>query len=97
MSDIKERLRLSATGMCGQGELDWASMCQEAADHIATLEASVAANQKDAERYRKLRQNHWSESDIAVVCHPRQSVKLGSDCPSGDRLDEIIDISTQEG
>lgn len=30
---------------------------------------------------------------MAVVCDPKKSVKLGYDCPSGDRLDEAIDAA----
>ena len=45
----------------------------------------------DAERYRKLRQQHWYDSPIAVVVNPKQSIKMGSVCPSEERLDEIID------
>jgi len=45
----------------------------------------------DAARYRWLREQHWNEADMAVVCEPKKSVKLGFDCPSGERLDEAID------
>ena len=47
----------------------------------------------DAERYRKLRENHWSEieqDDLVVTC--LGNVKIGSDIPSGDRLDQIVDL-----
>jgi hypothetical protein len=47
----------------------------------------------DAERYRWLREQHWNDADMAVVCHPRSSVKLGFDCPSRDRLDDAIDAA----
>lgn len=52
MSDIKERLRDSVQKMrrTPLSILILAPMMQEAADHIATLEASVAANQKDASK-----------------------------------------------
>lgn len=47
---------------------------------------------KDAERYRWLREQHWStDGTLAVVCDPTHSVYPGSDCPSGGRLDEAID------
>lgn len=49
------------------------------------------AVRKDAERYRWLRSQHWSESEIAVVSFPKKSVKLGSDCPTDHRLDDAID------
>jgi NADH pyrophosphatase NudC (nudix superfamily) len=41
MIDIKERLRAFDSFAVNP------QICKEAADHIATLEASVAANQKD--------------------------------------------------
>lgn len=46
---------------------------------------------RDAERYRWLRAQHWDTSPLAVVVDPKNSVKLGRDCPSKDRLDEAID------
>jgi hypothetical protein len=47
----------------------------------------------DAERYRKLRANHWSEieqDELVVTC--LGNVAIGSDCPSSDRLDQIVDL-----
>lgn len=52
---------------------------------------------RDAERYRWLRDQHWNEADMAVVCHPKKSVKLGFDCPSGERLDESVDAAMGKG
>jgi hypothetical protein len=46
---------------------------------------------RDAKRYRKLRQLHWSESSLCVVIDPKRNLKLGSYCPSGEQLDEAID------
>ena len=45
----------------------------------------------DAARYRWLRSQHWNEGKLAVVVDPKDAVKLGQDCPSLDRLDEMID------
>ena len=42
---------------------------------------------KDAERYRWLREQHWSTDAIAVVLNPKQAVKLGHVCPSDSLLD----------
>ena len=52
---------------------------------------------RDAERYRWLREQHWNEADMAVVCYPKKSVKLGFDCPSGQRLDEALDAAITKG
>ena len=51
----------------------------------------LVALKKDAERYRWLRQQHWSDGKYAVVMNPTESVKLGSWCPSLEMLDKIID------
>lgn len=48
---------------------------------------------RDAERYRWLRAQHWGTSPLAVVVDPKDSVKLGRDCPSKDRLDKAIDAA----
>lgn len=45
----------------------------------------------DAARYRWLRSQNWNDGQLAVVVDPKRSVKLGHDCPSLDRLDEMID------
>jgi hypothetical protein len=61
------------------------------------VEPDLDAMRKDAERYRWLRSRHWNESDMAVACHPKKSVKLGFDCPSGERLDHAIDAAMGKG
>ncbi|WP_217989957.1 ead/Ea22-like family protein [Pseudomonas plecoglossicida] len=59
--------------------------------HIDQLKAENEALRKDAKRYRFLRNQHWPVAELAVVCNPKVSVKLGHDCPSGDRLDQQVD------
>jgi hypothetical protein len=61
-------------------------LTQHQAERIAELE-------KDAERYRWLRAQRWSSSQLVVVSEPKQAIKLGYDCPSGDRLDEASDAA----
>jgi len=46
---------------------------------------------KDAERYRWLRAQHWNNSPLCVVCDPKDAVKLGHICPSGESLDVAVD------
>ena len=58
---------------------------------LITQPHSSNAMLKNAERYQKLRAMHWSESPMCVVVNPKESVKLGHDCPCGDRLDEMLD------
>ncbi|MFK3815108.1 hypothetical protein ACI2KG_00610 [Pseudomonas sp. NPDC089407] len=55
------------------------------------LKAENEALRRDARRYRFLRNQHWPVAELAVVCNPKVSVKLGYDCPSGDRLDQQVD------
>jgi len=49
--------------------------------------------ERDARRYRFLRKQHWHESALGVVRDPKKTVKPGTDCPSGSRLDEFIDAA----
>ena len=60
---------------------------------VEKLEAEVEALRADAERYRWLREQHWNDSPMCVVMNPRACVKLGSDCPSDERLDAAIDAA----
>lgn len=46
---------------------------------------------QDAERYRALREMNWCDGPLAVVADPYSRIKLGSDCPSHERLDEAVD------
>lgn len=70
--------------------------------HWPTLRDALATLERDARRYRWLRERNWFDSDLCVVAMPRVAVKLGHDCPSLDRLDTAIDAllnpaeSTQE-
>ena len=45
----------------------------------------------DATRYRWLRAQFWDQAKLCVVANPKDAVKLGHDCPSLERLDELID------
>lgn len=40
--------------------------------------------------YLWIREQTWDKSDFVVVRNPKQSLMLGSYCPSGEYLDEII-------
>lgn len=83
-SQLDRYTRISESGESLGGELEEREM------RIA-LQSQLAAAQEDARRYRWLREQHWNESDMVVVRHPENSLKPGFDCPSGHRLDEIID------
>ena len=57
---------------------------------LARLQAEVRLLE-DARRYRWLREMSWCDGPFAVVRNPYSSVRLGSDCPSRDLLDDAID------
>lgn len=49
--------------------------------------------QKDAERYRWLREVHWSKNLLAVVKNPREVAHFGVDLPIRTLLDAEIDVA----
>ena len=53
--------------------------------------AELEALRKDAERYRWLRAQHWNTGQLCVVAEPKDAVKLGHCCPSGEYLDIAVD------
>ena len=55
--------------------------------------AEIEGLRKDAERYRWLRLADWWRSPVCAISNPKEQAKLGSDCPSGDRLDVQIDAA----
>ena len=65
---------------------------------IAYARAALSAGDAvDAQRYRWLREQHWSNSAICCVYKPKQNVRLGGTCPSGDLLDSAIDAAMRKG
>ena len=68
----------------------------QAADMIEKLREELAAEKKDAERYRWLREQHWSKSKLCAVKDPSDAVKIGYSCPSLGMLDEEIDAAMKE-
>ena len=69
----------------------WIEIGSRKHEGIKRPSAEAEALRQDAERYRWLRAQHWSDSPLAVVADPRNAVKPGRDCPSSARLDELID------
>ncbi len=52
----------------------------------------------DAKRYRWLRGQKWERANLFVVAGSKSQVRLGTDCPSDERLDVAIDAAmAQEG
>lgn len=58
---------------------------QEAIDRLKKAEV-------DAKRYQWLRAQHWNDNTLCVVARPKEAVKLGFSCPSGELLDDAIAI-----
>jgi hypothetical protein len=71
----------------GAGALALASFDEMKALSDATEEINCL--RKDAERYRWLREQHWSDGKVTVTTPG--SVKLGHDTFSRERLDLVID------
>ena len=71
--------------------------CGDFGKALAGYAERAEALERDADRYRWLRAQHWSDSAVAVVSEPKQNVRLGVYCPSGDLLDEAIDAAMTVG
>lgn len=70
------------------------SYAEEAAELRRNLRDARAERdvlRRDAERYRWLRAQHWNTSPLCVVAEPKDAVKLGHCCPSGEYLDIAVD------
>lgn len=74
-------------GTCGY----WRETARAHLAEIEELKGENEALRKDAKRYRFLRNQHWPVAYLAVVVNPKVSVKLGHDCPTGERLDGQVD------
>lgn len=69
-----------------------------AIDRLAALAVPVdARDSEDSARYRWLREQTWDAGPLVAVCQPKKAVKLGFDCPSGERLDQAIDAARAAG
>lgn len=83
---------------------EWRGQCDcnaakliEVASERDQLKADNEALRKDAERYRWLRIADWWRSPMCVIRNPKDQARLGSDCPSSDRLDAAIDAAMGKG
>tara|TARA_R110001599_G_scaffold171353_1_gene362391 strand:- start:422521 stop:422820 length:300 start_codon:yes stop_codon:yes gene_type:complete len=97
VSDIKERLR-NAKDEIGES----IPLLEEAAYHIAQLEAMVAANREDAERYAWVKKNAdiFLHREAKFSCDPERYCVFGT-MPCHAEIDCAIDYgmadtSTQE-
>ena len=72
------------------------SMLKVKSAAIQGLIARLRAAEKDAGRYQLLRLADWNKSEFCVVRYPKGNVRLGTDCPSRARLDEMLDAAMSE-
>jgi hypothetical protein len=86
ISELEQQLA-EAQAKLQQQALEYLSLCGQQDEALRQLEEA----KKDAERYRWLRARHWSDSPLCVVANPKAAVRLGHECPSGERLDAAID------
>lgn len=68
----------------------------ECREEIRKLEAEIEALRADAERYRWLRCRNWSDDAMCIVTNPRETVRLGTFCPSNEQLDAAIDAARKK-
>lgn len=66
-------------------------LCGEVGKDARAFVRKYMALRKDAERYRWLRAQHWDTAELCVVMDPKDAVKLGRTCPSGEYLDIAVD------
>ena len=64
-------------------------------EDIARLTNEAYEREKDAARYRWLRAKHWHDGGLCVVTNAKETVRLGTDCPSHERLDAAIDAARE--
>ena len=93
IAEVRSNLKYS--GLCEAEHIERAGNAEfiSAANPamLLALLAERAELKRDAERYRWLRAQDWYDSPLCVLSNPKHSVKLGSDYPSRERLDQKID------
>ena len=99
VDDAKARIRAYKSGRTKQEVYGKHVSYQDAYVDDCKLVAdwyALNADRIDAERYRWLRSQHHSESQICVVLKPSDAVKILSICPSMESLDDYIDRAMEE-
>lgn len=90
MKDVVEFLRSEVMQTPGC-DCERCEVARKAANEIERLNLEVEELRRDAERYRWLRKQHWSNRILLIVVSPPGALRAGTDCPSLVRLDEMID------
>ncbi|MFT0547462.1 hypothetical protein ACMHYO_14165 [Allopusillimonas ginsengisoli] len=76
--------------------LDDLDSAMRAIESAVLASPEVVGMRLDAERYRALRGMWWHDSPLCVVSRPKESLRLGVDCPTTGRLDAAIDAAMKE-
>lgn len=69
---------------------------EDVAAILSELSQPDDADKRDAQRYRWLRRQHWSDGGFIVVQYSEQNIKLGTQCYRERMLDEVIDKELQK-
>ena len=89
ISDARKALATTATSQPSNTKGQWVSD----KEYWEAPTATSDSDSTDAARWRWLRAQHWSESKLCVVTNPKESIYLGSSCPSLELLDSAIDAA----
>jgi len=82
----------------GEIEASWALNAWAAQAIVNAAQPELTPDQRDALRWRTFRELSWHDSQLFAVSGGKSSVKLGTDCPSGARLDALVDaIAAKKG
>lgn len=79
--------------LVADGPHELTRMLERLARENQHLRSAAGQVEKDAARYRFLRAQYWDESSLFVISGSKSQVRLGTDCPSHERLDETIDAA----
>lgn len=74
---------------------EFKALVKSSMDNEKYLNEQIDSLRTNAERYQWLRAQTWNTSPLCVVTKPKESVKLGYDCPFGERLDVMIDAELE--
>ena len=75
---------------------EFKALVKSSMDNEKYLNEQIDSLRPNAERYQWLRAQTWNTSPLCVVTQPKESVKLGYDCPFGERLDAMIDAELEK-
>ncbi|MFM0405250.1 hypothetical protein [Paraburkholderia dipogonis] len=90
---LKQSRELDGAYGIGKSQAAWEGWQARSVAQPVEQTWALTDDARDAARYRWLRQQHWNEADMFVVAGSKSQVRLGADCPSLVRLDDVIDAA----